>query len=144
MTGDGLLLDTPWYRRAASAGGAFVLDFVGCVVGLPIAGFALGGVLAPVGLGAVAVAAIAYFPAFAFWLGSLRIGPWGDARWAHDGYHVIPLAVWLVTWAVFAATARNLNTRWQVGVAISVIVAVTIGMHLGLATLDIWLVIEVL
>ncbi|WP_162671640.1 hypothetical protein [Gemmata massiliana] len=136
------MLDTPWCPPAVSAGGVFALAFVGCLVGLPIAGFALGGLLAPVGLGAVA--AVAYIPAFAFWLGSLRIGPWGDARWVHDGYHVIPLAVWLVTWAVFAATARNLNTRWQVGVAISVIVAVTIGMQLGLAALDIWLVIEVL
>jgi hypothetical protein len=120
----------------------FALAFVGCVVVLPIAGLALGILLAPIGLGDVA--AVMYFPAFALWLGSLRIGPWGGARWAHDGYHVVPLAVWLTTWAVFATATRNLG-RWpQIGVAVSAIIAVTIGMHLALAALDIWLVIDVL
>jgi hypothetical protein len=136
--------EASWYRRIGSAGGVFALTFVGCVVGLPITGLALGPLLGPVGFGAVA--AVMYFPAFALWLGSLRFGPWENARWVHDaeGYHFIPLVVWLVTWAAFGWAARNVGGWRRVGAAVVVIIAVTVGMHLVLAALDIHLVIDVL
>ena len=136
--------DDLWYRHVASASGVFALAFVGCIVGLPVAGLMLGFLLAPVGLGAVAAAM--YFPAFALWHGDLRFGPWDNARWVFDadGYHFIPLVVWLMTCAAFGCAARYLSRWRQVGAAIVVIVVVTVGMHMVMAAFDVWLVIEVL
>ena len=136
--------DVLWYRRVASAAGVFALSFVACIVGLPVLGLVLGVLLAPVGLGDVG--AVMYFPAFALWHGSLRFGPWGNARWVFDadGYHFIPLIVWLVTCVAFEFAARNLSRWWQIGAAVVVIMVVTVGMHLVMAAFDIWLVIDVL
>jgi len=136
--------EVPSYRRVGSAGAVFSLAFAGCVVGLPIAGLVLGVLLAPVGLGGVA--AVMYVPAFVLWLGDLQFGRGDAARCAFDadGHHAIPLAVWLATGVAFAWAARGLGVWQQVGAAVGVIAAVTVGTHLVLAALDIRLVIFVL
>lgn len=103
-----------------------------------------GVILSPLGLGWLAGGL--YFPAFALWIGDLHVGPWEGGRWVSsaDGYHAIPLVVWLVTWAGFAWAARRLNARWKFGAAVGLILAVTVGMHLVLTVFSIRLVIDVL
>lgn len=123
-------------RRVSLAGLAFATAFGGCVFVVPAVGLALGVLLAPVGLGVLA--AVIALPAHMLLLGDLRVGD-GDARniTGADGYHAIPMVVWLATWAAFAWAARGLRWWPKVLSAVAVILAVTALMHLGLAVLGI-------
>ncbi len=125
------------FRRIALAGLAFAVAFVGCMVGVPAVGLGLSMLLAPLGFGALAWAI--GLPAYALWLGDLQIGHGESSRFVIDaeGYHTIPIGVWLLTCAVFAWVARNLGWWQKVLSAVVVIVTVTITKHCVLALLDV-------
>lgn len=122
------------------AGVVFLVVLVCCLLGLPGVGIALAAALS-----IDVLAAGLYFPAFALWYGHLLIGPWEGGRWVDAAsYRAIPLAVWLVTCVGFGRAARGLRLWSQVGAAVGVIVAVTVGMHAVLAALGIRLVVLML
>ena len=127
-------------RSTASAAGVFAITFVGCTIVLPAVGLALG-VLGPASLNWVA--ATVCIPVFAFWIGDLWFGQGPDARLVlnADGYHAIPLVVWLVTWMGFAWAASGLGVWSRVGTAVGVIAAVTVGMHVVLRLMGIQFII---
>jgi hypothetical protein len=127
-----------WYQGIASAGRVFALAFFVCVVVAPIASLFLGFLfrLEPLVM-------VAMVPVYALWLGDLYFGRGDPATWSKaDGYHAIPLVVWLVTWVAFALAARKLGGWGRAAAAVVVIVGVAVGLYLALDVLGIRLFMD--